>query len=224
MVPQQEDEQNQRGILLYKVFISGLSTGLLLQLAIGPVFFFILNTSLQRTVMDGLFSVLAVTIVDYLYITLAVFGVGKLLEKQKVKKILGFISSLVLIIFGVMMLFSIGKMLGNHVMEGPVTSDYLSSFLSAFFLTVSSPLTILFWTSLFATKAIENSYTRKQLIVFGVSAGFATLSFLGSAVIVFSLLKSSIPLILVRTLNLIVGFILIIYGIMRFAKVSKDVI
>lgn len=209
---------------MYKVFISGLSTGLLLQLAIGPVFFFILNTSLQRTVMDGLFSVLAVTIVDYLYITLAVFGVGKLLEKQKVKKILGFISSLVLIIFGVMMLFSIGKMLGNHVMEGPVTSDYLSSFLSAFFLTVSSPLTILFWTSLFATKAIENSYTRKQLIVFGVSAGFATLSFLGSAVIVFSLLKSSIPLILVRTLNLIVGFILIIYGIMRFAKVSKDVI
>lgn len=209
---------------MYKVFISGLSTGLLLQLAIGPVFFFILNTSLQRTVMDGLFSVLAVTIVDYLYITLAVFGVGKLLEKQKVKKILGFISSLVLIIFGVMMLFSIGKMLGNHVMEGPVTSDYLSSFLSAFFLTVSSPLTILFWTSLFATKAIENSYTRKQLIIFGLSAGFATLSFLGSAVIVFSLLKSSIPLILVRTLNLIVGFILIIYGIMRFAKVSKDVI
>lgn len=69
-----------------KVFKNGLLTGLLLQLAIGPVFFLIVNITLQRTVLDGFVAVLAVTIVDYLYITLALIGVGKLLQKKKFKK------------------------------------------------------------------------------------------------------------------------------------------
>ena len=53
-----------------KLFKNGLVTGLFLQLAIGPVFFFIVNLSLQKTIWDGLTAVLAVTIVDYTAITL----------------------------------------------------------------------------------------------------------------------------------------------------------
>ena len=60
---------------MLRVFITGLSTGLVLQLAIGPVFFFVLNISLQRTLVDGLCSVFAVTVVDYFYILLAIVGV-----------------------------------------------------------------------------------------------------------------------------------------------------
>jgi threonine/homoserine/homoserine lactone efflux protein len=43
---------------------------------------------------------LALTIVSYIYIALSAFGIGKLLEKEKTKKIFGIISSAVLIIFG----------------------------------------------------------------------------------------------------------------------------
>jgi len=41
-----------------KIFGNGLATGLILQLAIGPVFFFIINLSLQRSLIDGLVGVL----------------------------------------------------------------------------------------------------------------------------------------------------------------------
>ncbi len=37
---------------MLRVFMNGLSTGLLLQLAIGPIFFYVLNISLQRTLTD----------------------------------------------------------------------------------------------------------------------------------------------------------------------------
>ena len=72
-----------------KIFKNGLMTGLLLQLALGPVFFFIINLTLQRTILDGLIAVIAVTIVDYIYITLAILGIGSLLKKKKVRKYLG---------------------------------------------------------------------------------------------------------------------------------------
>ena len=36
-----------------KTFLKGLTTGLVLQLGIGPVFFFIINLALQKTIFDG---------------------------------------------------------------------------------------------------------------------------------------------------------------------------
>ena len=87
-----------------KILRNGLATGLILQLAIGPVFFFIINLALQRSIFDGLIGAVAVTIVDYFYITLAIFGVGKLLENKKIKKVFGIISSIVLIGFGIIII------------------------------------------------------------------------------------------------------------------------
>ncbi len=66
----------------FKALKNGLFTGLFFQLAIGPVFFFIANLTLQRSIYDGFAAVLAVTLVDYFYITLALFGIGKLLEEN----------------------------------------------------------------------------------------------------------------------------------------------
>ncbi len=203
--------------------MNGLSTGLVLQLAIGPVFFFILNIALQRTMIDGFFSVVAVTVVDYCYILLALVGVGKLLGYQKIKKTLSIVSACILLIFGIIMLLSARSTLTHITIYVQSISNYWSSFLSAFLLTISSPLTIVFWTSLFASKAIEHGYSKRQLVIFGVSAGLSTLLFLGSAVMLLSLFKTAIPLFFVKILNGIVGIMLMIYGAIRLASVFKRV-
>lgn len=205
------------------VMLDGFLTGLILQIAIGPVFFFILNISLQKSVIDGLIAVIAVTLVDYIFITLAVLGVGKLLEKDKIKLTLGIISSCVLILFGIMMILSISSsnQIGNP--NNLIGSDYISSFLSTFLLTISSPLTIVFWTSLFAAKAIERGYASNQLLFFGMAAGLATPFFLGSSVILFSVIRASIPLALLKILNAAVGLLLMIYGMIRLYKIVMGI-
>lgn len=204
------------------IIFDGFLTGLILQVAIGPVFFYILNIALQKSVMDGLSAVTAVTIVDYLYITLAVLGVGELLKKPKTEFFLGIASSLVLILFGLWMIGSLdqsGQISGPNL---PNDANYLASFTSTFVLTASSPLTIVFWTSLFAAKAIERGFTRKQLIPFGAAAGSATLIFLGASVTLFSLCRASIPLELLRISNTAVGVILIVYGIFRAYRIVRQ--
>jgi hypothetical protein len=40
-----------------EIFKNGVSTGLILQFAIGPVFFFIANLTIQGTILDGLVAV-----------------------------------------------------------------------------------------------------------------------------------------------------------------------
>lgn len=203
-----------------KVFKNGLATGLVLQLAIGPVFFFIINLALQKSIFDGLAGVLAVTIVDYFYITLAIFGIGKLLENKKVKKVFGIISSIVLIILGI---FIIKGIADSDISTSAITSstNLLSSFVSVFLLTISSPMTIVFFTSIFTTKALEYNYTKKELLIFGFGTGLATFLFIGTSVILFTLIKGGVPILLIQILNLVVGCLLIGYGGIRLLKVYR---
>ncbi len=205
-----------------KVLKNGLLTGLFFQLAVGPVFFFIVNLTIQRSIYDGFIAVLAVTLADYFYIALALFGIEKLLEKKKIRGIFGIVSSIVLIIFGIIIIKGI---IGKGIAPWTIieSTSLISSFLSVFFLTLTNPMTIVFFTGLFAAKAIEHKYTKKQLIIFGLGVGAATLIFMSMSVIIFSILKNAIPPIIIQTLNLIVGIVLIVYGIVRFMKIlSKN--
>jgi threonine/homoserine/homoserine lactone efflux protein len=199
--------------------LGGFTTGLLLQAAIGPVFFFVLNVTLRGATADGLMAVLAVSLADYIYIALAILGVGKLLQNERITHAMGIASSAMLLLFGaVMIVGAIGP--GNGIPAGP--PGPLASFTSAFILTISSPLTILFWTSIFASKAVEKGYGRSELVLFGVAAGLSTIAFLGLSVIVLSLLRASIPPLAAQILNAGVGIVLMAYGGHRIVRVMDS--
>ncbi len=199
-----------------EIFKNGLTTGLFLQLAIGPVFFFIINLAMQRTILDGFTGVIAVTLADYIYIGLALFGISKVLEK--VKKAFGIISSIVLVIFGIIII----KGIAYSPSSTATAASLLQSFTSVFFLTLSSPLTIVLFTGIFAAKAVEYRYTEKELFIFGFGTGLATFLFMGSSVILFSIVKTSIPLLIIQILNIVVGALLIGYGVVRMLKLLKN--
>lgn len=204
---------------MIRVFLHGFSTGLFLQLAVGPVFFLVLQITLQRTPLDGFCSVAAVTMVDYFYIFLAVAGAGKLIDKSGAVPVFRLIGVGVLLIFGIIMLVSAMSMTSESVfLQG--APDYRSSFLSAFFLTITSPLTIVFWSGLFAAKAVEQGYTKHMLAIFALSAGFATFFFLGGSVLIISIFKVSIPFQVVKVLNISVGVVVLLYGARRALVVS----
>lgn len=206
-----------------KVILKGFSTGIILQIAIGPVFVFILNIAIQYGMLNGLFAVLGVTLVDYLYIILAIFGVGKFLEIQKVKQIFSIISSIVLIIFGIYLLKK-GISFGNSDQLTIIKTSLWGSFMSTFILTLSSPLTILFWTSIFTNRVIKYSLDKNELVLFGLSAGLATFVFLGISVSIFSFLNLMVPLIVFQVLNIFVGVLLIGFGLVRIIKDFKKAV
>ncbi len=203
----------------FLVLKNGIFTGLIINLAIGPLFFFIINLALQKTILDGLIGALALTMVSYIYIALATFGIGKLFENKKIKKIFVIISPIVLIIFwGIIIKGVIGSWISTTV-HG--SANLVSSFTSVFLLAISNPMSIVFFTGLFSAKAIEYNYTKKNLYSFGFGVGLSTLIFTSWAVLVFWLFKGTIPSIIIQILNIAVGILIIGYGIIRLVKTSE---
>jgi threonine/homoserine/homoserine lactone efflux protein len=203
-----------------KTFWKGLTTGLILQLAIGPVFIFLVNLTLQKTFWHGLVALCAVNLVDYFYILVAILGLGKILTKPRVSTPIGILGSAVLILFGLITVFN-----GFSNFSGPtmiISSDsFGSSFIAAFIITISSPLAIVFFTGVFAAKAIENKFTKKELYVFGLSTGLATFLFMGTVIVLVSLIRGTLPIVVVRLLNVVVGILLVTYGVVRLYKLLR---
>ncbi len=193
---------------------------MILQLAVGPVFFFILNITLNYSLLHGYAAVTAVVIVDYLFIALAVSGIGRFLSTRKIKNISAVSGSLILIIFGTYILH--GSFTAAKVTSTPEVSGFLSVFTETFFLTVSNPLTIVFWTGLFAVKASENNYHIKDIVLFGFAAGTASVFFLGISMTAFSMIKPIIPVFIFNFFNIFVGFLLIFYGSLRIFAVIRQ--
>lgn len=206
-----------------KPFLDGILTGLFLQLALGPVFFYISGITLDSSYINSFSAVLAVTAADYIFIILSLMGISRFLNKDRNKQIFGLLGSIMLIIFGLLMLQKGLVTKTDAVRLSSMAWTPFSSFASTFILTMSSPLTIVFWGSIFSAKATEKNYLKQQLAVFGLGAGAATFIFLSLAMLVLSLFKSSLPDSVVQILNSAVGVILVIYGVSRSIRSLSDI-
>lgn len=207
-----------------KIWIHGLLTGLFLQLAVGPIFFMILRIAFEADFLTGMAGVAAVTLVDYLYITLSILGIAQVLSHPKIKRAFGLISSVVIMAFGIYLLIGALRLHEAQYIQRVWTAR--RAFATCFVLTISSPLTLFFWSSIFTAKAIDKGYNKMQITIFGIGAGMATLLFLGATVFILTTFNAVIPSQVVMVLNVIVAGVMITYGVLRLVRCvssSKEV-
>ncbi len=192
------------------LFGKGFRFGLLLQAAIGPVFLLVMNTAMQSGRGAALAVALAATLVDALFVSLAILGLGKLLENPDAQRVLKGFGTVVLAYFGLgMLLGSFGIHIipgfGNLLQQVAVTN----AFLYGLVLTASSPLTILFWTGVFATRLSGGQHSRRDMVLFGAGAVTTTFVCLGLVAVVGGLLAPVMSQEVTRWLNVLVGGLLI---------------
>ncbi len=201
---------------MLKKHFSGLKFGLLLQIAVGPMCLMVFNTAKNVGFLVALSLVLAIALVDAFYITLAGLGISKLLEKEKIKKIFKIMGSIVLILFGINIFLNV---FGINIIPGlnlkPTSTNI---FIQGLVLTLSNPITIVFWGSVLTSKIIEDKLKKKELIIFSIGLVSATLLFLTSVAIMGTILSSFIPDNISSILNIVVGILIIFFGIKMFIK------
>ena len=205
-----------------KKYLDGLKFGMLLQLAVGPMCLMVFNTAKNVGFLVALTLVLAIALVDAFYIILASLGVSKILDKPKIKKAFKIIGSFVLIIFGaniILNVFNINIIPGLNLR--PTSSNI---FIQGLILTLSNPITIVFWGSVLTTKIIEDKLNKKELTVFSVGLVSSTLIFLTFVAVLGTMISSFIPENISRIMNIMVGVLIIFFGIkMLFKKEKQEV-
>jgi len=196
------------------MLIKGFCFGMILQIAVGPLCLFIFQTAVTSGFFTAMVGVLGVALVDAVYILAAIFGIGVLLNKYKnLKKVFRYLGSIVLIVFGTSIIFdAFGfslipdlNFLSKQSME--------NVFLKVLMLTLSNPLTILFWVGVFSTRLSEVNMSRKDMYCFGLGAVLATISFLTLVSITGTFVNNLLNPEVLKILNIIVGLVLIYFGL-----------
>lgn len=196
------------------MFFQGIKFGMLLQIAIGPVSLFILTTAVNSTFLNSFLAVLAVTLVDSIYIILALLGAVSFLKRGKNELVFKWLSAMILVLFGINILANTSgiQLLPSFNLLNAGISN--SSFIYAFILTLSSPLTILFWVGVFTAKVSEEHYKNRDLLYFTLGCLSSTLIFLTSLSIIGSTFHYILPVGIIIWLNVIAGLVMIYFGVM----------
>lgn len=200
--------------MIYK----GFKFGMLLQLAVGPMCLMVFNTSTTYGFLMGLSLVLAISLIDGLYIILSGIGVAVIINKEKIKSTIKILGCIVLVLFGTNTItgaFGL-TLLPDLNLFSNVTNQNV--FIQGLLLTASNPLTIIFWGGVFSTQVVENDFSKRQLIFFGFGCILSTLSFLTIVSFFGSILSGFLPQIIIQILNIVVGAILIYFGIKLLFK------
>lgn len=202
--------------------LKGLRFGMLLQFAVGPMCLMVFNTSTTYGFIYGLHLILAIALVDALYIALSCVGVAAIINRAKVKAAIKLVGCLVLVLFGANTISGVFDLsfLPNIALFSNASSENL--FVQGLLLTASNPLTIVFWSGMFSTQMIENKWNKKQLFFFAVGCVMATIIFLTVVAFLGSILSGFLPQIIVQFLNVAVGIVLIFFGIRLLCKKDKD--
>lgn len=196
-----------------RVWGKGLRFGMMLQLAVGPVCLMVLNAAANHGLLSALAVVLAVTLVDALYLTLSALGVSAVLRRPGVRRYVQWIGGLVLAFFGVD--FITGA-LGFSILSGAsplIRGDGQALWLQGLLVTLSNPLTIVFWGSVLTEQISREHWRGGRLALFSLGCVSATLLFLSAIAVAGTYTIALLPAAVIRWLNALVGLALVIFGL-----------
>ena len=192
----------------------GFRFGALLQIAVGPVCLFIFQTAASSGFLAAEAAVLAVTLADSLYVAAALLGIGTIIEKNSsAGRIFKYLGAAVITLFGIS---SILGAFGVNILPGiggMAETSSESAFVNALLLTLSSPLTIVFWAGIFSAKAASGEMNRSQVSYFAFGAILSTLVFMSMTAAAGVFTGSFLPRSLITALNVSVGAVLVFFGI-----------
>lgn len=196
-----------------EIVAKGVAYGILLAFLIGPVFFTIIQTSIERGFMNGLYVAVGVSISDAFYITVTYLGLSQIVDNPTFNRYLGYGGGVVLFVFGLYYLFIKSRKLLIYEHQEVLAKSPLRCMAKGFIINGLSPMVLLFWIATVGVATSEFGYTTHS------SAAI----FFGSIVItVFTtdLIKAKLADWLrilitprfIRILNIVLGIAMIIFG------------
>ena len=196
------------------VFLNGILSGLVLALLVGPVFFTILQTSIERGFVSGVFVSMGVSLSDAFYISLTYLGVYQLFDQGNFRLYLAYFGGSVLLIFGVYYVFVKSKRMVHFDPENIRVNSPWRLFGKGFVINGLTPTVLIFWlgTVGLATTKFGYSTPSKAIPYFAAILSTVFATDVLKAKLADKLRRILTPK-LIRSLNIILGVVLLIFGL-----------
>jgi threonine/homoserine/homoserine lactone efflux protein len=146
--------------------LTGFLTGLWLSFSFGPVFFLLIQTSVQKGIRSALFFDLGVLLSDLFYIIISFFGASIILGNDHYRDIIGIVGGLILVGFGLLPFFQKTRTpdVNSEIeLPGPTRKGMAGQVLKGFLVNVLNPSVLLIWFG--ATTVAFTAYSGNKGIV-----------------------------------------------------------
>ncbi len=157
-----------------QIILNGIQVGLLLAILLGPIFFALIQTGVERGLRAGTMVGLGIWISDILFIAVTYAGlyyITPLKESEDFIFYVGLIGGLVLIGvgFGTLLTKPPGWEQGDIM---PPKASYFSLWLKGFLVNTINPFTLVFWITMMGATVGDQGYSRGEaFLFFGATLG-----------------------------------------------------
>ncbi|MCE2997756.1 MAG: LysE family translocator [Cyclobacteriaceae bacterium] len=202
-----------------EIAFNGIKFGVVLAFLIGPVFFTIIQTSIERGFWKGALVALGVSVSDTLYVAICYLGLFQFLSEPKFRTNMAYVGGAILILFGLYHLLI--KSRKAHVVTVQTVNENRSFkyFFKGFVINGVSPMVLIFWVATLSMATVEMGYSGGwELFLFFLTLLLTVLATDVIKAYLAGKLRSLITHRFLIIMNVAVGIFLIIFGIQLLLK------
>ncbi len=199
------------------IVFNGFKFGVVLAFLIGPVFFTIIQTSIERGFWNGAWVALGVSLSDAVYVAICYFGLFQFLNEPKFRTHMAYAGGAILILFGLYHLFVKTRKARLEVARPTNEPNTFKYFAKGFIINGISPMVLIFWIGTLSFATIDFGYNRGvEMFIFFISLLITVLVTDVLKAFLADRLRALITRRFLMIMNVAVGICLIIFGVRLF--------
>ncbi len=204
-----------------KFLIEGIQTGLILCFLIGPIFFTLLQTGVERGFRAGAMVGLGIWMSDLMYILIFYSGVSQIdqwVRGDAFSFYTGVIGGLILMSFGAWALLTKPALASHTELHLRPSSSYFSLWAKGFFINAFNPFAPIFWFTIVSAALLRSASQANYLYLYftGIIATVASTDLL--KVLLAKRIRHWLQPVHILWFRRISGIALIIFGIVLMVK------
>ena len=195
------------------IIINGIKLGIVLAFLVGPVFFTIIQTSVEKGFWNGVLVALGVSASDTLYVTICYLGLVQIMDDAKFRTDMAYAGGGILILFGLYHLFVKSKRSINGEYHNIGEKSFYRYLFKGFIINGLSPMVLIFWIGTISIATVDFEYTKgtEFFIFFAALLGTVLITDILKAYLADKLRRLVTPRLLM-IMNVALGIILIVFG------------
>ncbi len=196
-------------------FFNGLLFGLIFVFSLGPAFFSLVQTSVQKGLSKAILLAVGISLSDIAFVILSMMGITSWLESDRFKIGLSIVGAVVLISYGIYSWFKKPRIYTN-ASESTQDVTNVKYVLKGFLLNGFNPFILVFWMGIIGIVSVNFEYNATQQPVFfsGVLVTIFTTDLFKAFIA--NRLRSIVTPNSILIMNRSIGVILILFGLHMF--------
>jgi threonine/homoserine/homoserine lactone efflux protein len=143
-----------------KIIFNGIQLGVVLAFLVGPVFFSIIQTSVERGFWKGALVAIGVSISDIAYVVVCYFGLVRFFQNPQFRTYMAYVGGGILILFGLYYLVVKSRRIRQASVHASSERKPYRYIMKGLIINGLSPMVLIFWIGTISVASLDFGYTK----------------------------------------------------------------